>query len=47
MRGYENINGRNIPENNGYSKYMGNINKLAKINVPIIDGKIIIETIKL
>ena len=34
-------------ENKAYTKYMESINKLSKMNAPIIDGKIIIETIKL
>ena len=34
-------------ENKGYTKHMGSINKLSKMNAAIIDGKIIIETIKL
>ena len=34
-------------ENKGYTKYMESINKLSKMNAPIMDGKIIIESIKL
>ena len=34
-------------ENKGYRKYMEIIDKFSKMNAPIIDGKIIIETIKL
>ena len=36
-----------ICENKGITKYRGSINKLSKMNAQIIDGKIIIETIKL
>ena len=41
------MNGRNVYEYKGYTKHMKCINKLSKMNAPIIDGKIIIETIKL
>ena len=36
-----------IYEYKGYTKHMESINRLSKMNAPIIDGKIIMETIKL
>ena len=36
-----------IYENKGFIKHMESINKLSKVNAAIIDGNIIIETIKL
>ena len=35
-----------MDENNVYTKYMGSINKLSKMNAAIIDGKKINVTIK-
>ena len=36
-----------MDENKVYTKNMGSINKLSKMNAAIIAGKIIIETLKL